>query len=313
MLPLRARTAVAGIVLASCAACGQNRDPAPPPPLGPELYEIAAGDVPPPGKYLRYAPPGPKGGGLDIAVTDLAPETTGPRISLVGVVHVADALYYEAVQRELDGYDVVLYEGVKAKGLSGREWQQRALTKSGEAGEMQREIALWFGFRYQLEAIDYGRKNLVHADMDLDRFAEEGGAALGLVPRPGDSDASSAAMPEAVKATWTTVKGFGRLVLGEPGPIQSLARRMFAETMGTTDIGTTLDLLPGLSDLVLSKRNAVVMTALHEQVAKTRGSVAVFYGAAHMADLEKRIAKELDYHRVGGHWLRAWALRPPLR
>ena len=34
---------------------------------------------------------------------------------------------------------------------------------------------------------------------------------------------------------------------------------------------------------------------------------------AHMADLERRIESDLKYRRADGHWIRAWALRPPLR
>ena len=305
-LLLAAALALAG------TACGQNRDALPPPPLSAELYEIDAADVPAEGKYLRYVPAGPRGGGLDIAVTDFAPAGEGPTISVFGVVPVADDLYYQKVQRELDGYETVLYEGVKPSDLSAAGWQKRMLDRSGEAGELQKELAEWFGFRYQLEAIDYTRANLVHADMSLEEFAREGGERLGLVPRTKEGGDESD-LPTEVRSTWSEVLKFGRMALGTPGPLQSLARKMFAETMGTSDIGTSLDLVPGLSELILHKRNAVVMDVLKANLPKAKRSIAVFYGAAHMADLGLRLEKDLAYHRTGGRWLRAWALRPPLR
>lgn len=40
-----------------------------------------------------------------------------PRVRLVSAVHVGDRSYYQAMQDQLDGYDVVLYEGVKPAGL----------------------------------------------------------------------------------------------------------------------------------------------------------------------------------------------------
>ena len=60
---------------------------------------------------------------------------------------------------------------------------------------------------------------------------------MGLVPEPGPPGHAApgkSTLPEAVRSTWDTVRGFGRLALGQPGPLQSLGRRMFAETMGTT-------------------------------------------------------------------------------
>ena len=86
---------------------------------------------------------------------------------------------------------------------------------------------------------------------------------------------------------------------------------MIAETMGTTDIGATLDMYPGLQELLLDKRNAVVMERLVQVLEQAEGPIAVFYGAAHMADLERRL-QDLGYARTGGRWLRAWALRKPL-
>ncbi len=307
--------------------CGQNRDLPPPPPLKAEWYVIDESDRPARGQFLRYAAPGATGGGLDIAITDYAPATAGPTVHLVGVVHVADAPYYEAMQRELDGYDKVLYEGVKPASMKGVEWQKGMLEKSGDLGKLQQEIADWFGFRYQMEALDYSRANLVHADMSLEEFAAAD--TFGLVEKPepaasagvgGSSSAAPSATPtgakaasDAVLATWASVRGLGHVALGEDGPLRSLGRKMFAETMGTVDIGTSLDFLPGLSELILIKRNRIVLDRLKEERATTKGRIAIFYGAAHMNDLEKHLESEFGYHRTGGRWLRAWALRPPIR
>lgn len=302
---MRGKLHVVVAALLLLAGCGRNRDLPPPPPLGPELYEIDADDVPAPGQYLRFVTPGPRGGGLDIAVTDFRPAKPGPTVHLFGVVHIADARYYEKVQRELDAYDVVLYEGVKDAGLSAVEWQRKLLDRSGDAGAMQQELAEWFGFSFQLAAIDYGRPNLVHADMSMEQFDEAGAGKFGM------GSVAERAMPGGVRSTWEGVRRLGRVVLGQPGPLQSLARRQFAETMGTQDIGTSLDFAPGLSDLLLNRRNAVVMERLDAELAATLArSVCIFYGAAHMPDLASRLGAR-GYVRSGGRWLRAWALRPP--
>ena len=51
------------------------------------------------------------------------------------------------------------------------------------------------------------------------------------------------------------------------------------------------------------------MRRLDELPAGTR-SVAIFYGAAHLSDLEKRLV-ERGYVRAGGRWVTAWDVSPP--
>ena len=51
--------------------------------------------------------------GLQTAVgTFTHPSKPGLEIILYGVVHIADMDYYKAIQRDLDSYDKVLFEGV---------------------------------------------------------------------------------------------------------------------------------------------------------------------------------------------------------
>ncbi len=56
---------------------------------------------------------------LEIAITDYQSPDGGPVVSLVGVAHISDASYYEQLQRELEGFDVVLYESVMPPGAGG--------------------------------------------------------------------------------------------------------------------------------------------------------------------------------------------------
>ena len=281
-------------------------------PIDPTVYEIAADDVPTPGAFLRYAPPGPDGGGLDIAITDYESPEGLPPVSLVGVVHVADAPYFERVQQALDGYSVVLYEAVRPTDLDVVAWQAKAKEGLRALSGLQRQLASWFGFVFQLDALDYGRPNLVHADMTEEEFREAGGGAfLEQFASPAEEGAGDDSLPDAVQGTLSTVRAFGDLAFGKPNPLRSLARKMFAETMGTTDIGDALDMMPGLGELILDKRNDVAMAKFVEVLPDLTGPTAIFYGAAHMPDLEKRLL-DLGYRRKGGRWLRAWALRAPL-
>ncbi|MDA1195589.1 MAG: hypothetical protein O2894_10450 [Planctomycetota bacterium] len=324
------------------AACGRRGPGTPVLPLGPEHYVIAPDDVPAAGQHIRYAAPAPgRAGGLDIAVTRYTAAAGGPDVLLFGVVHIADAPYFEAVRAELDTYGTVLYEGVKPEHQDNEAWQRSFTEQGGEAAAMQRTLAGWFGFAYQLDAIDYTRPHFVHADMTMEAFLAAGGADfLPQLKQPepsahgadapvgsddtdeteGDPEAAVESAPAepgglspAVRKTWEIAKGWGDMALSRPGPLRSGARRMFAETLGGTDLGHALAMRPGFSELILIRRNEVVIEHLKAALPSRPGPLAIFYGAAHMPDLEERLTTELGYARADAHWLRAWAIRPPLR
>ena len=317
------------LVLLACAACGENRYAPGAAELGPEHYVIAPDDVPEPGRHIRYARPEEgRSGGLDIAVTEFRSKDGLSPVVLVGAVHVADAPFFDAVQRELDQDAVVLYEGVKPEQMNAADWQAQVGEKGGETAELQRALAGWFGLEYQLAGIDYRRPHFVHADMTLEQFLAEGGAELvPVAPQPAEPvatgpDASGTVVAAAPPShgnlgaeawqTWQAVREFGDMALGRPGPLRSLARRMFAETLGTVDMGKALAMRPGFTDLILMKRNEVVMQKLAEVLPTATGPIAIFYGAAHMPDLEARLTRDMGYTRTRAHWLRAWAVRAPL-
>ena len=322
------------LLLLPLAACGQNRNAARAEALLPEYYVLDPDDKPAAGQHLRYAVPGSSAGGLDIAVTDYVHPETGTHVALFGVVHVADEPYYADVEKRLGTYDVVLYEGVKPAELSAADWQAGFNRGKGEVASLQSKLARWFGFQFQLEALDYTAPNFVHADMTEQEFLDGGGGVLvsrkAPAPEKGAAteksktapDAESAGSPDygmgdrsltsAVSSTLQAVEKLGESVLSGPSVFRSMGRQMFAETMGTADIGSALDMFPGLSELILDKRNEVVIDRLKETLVSKPSSIAIFYGAAHMADLEVRLA-DMGFERAGAIWLRAWALRPPLR
>ena len=72
---------------------------------------------------------------------------------------------------------------------------------------------------------------------------------------------------------------------------------------------------PAMKDLfevILADRNAVVLADLRKQLAKRKAgeSVAIFYGAAHMDDLAKRLRDELHYVSAKQEWETAFTADP---
>ncbi len=54
---------------------------------------------------------------LELASRTFARKDGGPKVTLVSAVHIADATFYQAMQRQLDTSAVVLFEGVKPGGV----------------------------------------------------------------------------------------------------------------------------------------------------------------------------------------------------
>ena len=280
-----------------------------------DVREVARDpDAPADGTFMRYREPDDTGGGLEIAVTYFVSPEGGPRIDLVGAAHIADASFYALVQQLLDRADVVLYEGVKPEGATPEEFQRTAAKGVNPIRELQTKLAGWFGLVVQMDAVDYRRAHFVHADLTAEEFLGREAPAEGDADAPGGeaTDVDQADLPAPLRNTIKQDKAIKPLLdamLGRPGPFRAQVKMMLARIMGSADVqGLLTVMMPGLSDLLLTKRNAVVIERLRERIGEADGSIAVFYGAAHMQGIQKLLEEELGYRRAGGKWLRAWEM-----
>jgi hypothetical protein len=261
-----------------------------------DVAKVSPDDEAPQGDtVIRYVDREEEGSSLEVALVHLV-KPGAPRIDLVGAVHIADASYYHAVQALLDRADVVLFEMVKPK--DARADAPEDEKAPNPIREFQKNMGRWFGLAFQLDAIDYGRANFVHADLT----AEEVFAAMGDgEENPAELLQNAAGMGGAALSS--------RLEGDEDDEGVAERRlnmkRMFARIMGTLGSKASMLFGPKLGDIVISRRNAVVVTRLKELPPGTH-DVAVFYGAAHIPDLEERIVSELGYRRAGSRWLAAW-------
>ena len=297
-----------------------------------QTIRIEPGDVkavtldpegPKPGKYLRFTEPSDDdAGGLDVAVTSFVPEDGGPRVDLVSAVHIADGKYFREVQKLLESAELVLYEGVKKADATPEDFQKETPEGENPIRDLQTKLAEWFGLAFQLEEIDYSRPHFVHADMTAEELAAESPGLLPAGPEGGNGEAPSGPSDDEAEPGNGLVPGAGGMDLGKMieqlGPMLGAMmsspqmrrqfKTQFARIMGTADVGGLLGtMMPDLADVLLHKRNDVVIDRVKTWAPKTEGSIAVFYGAAHMADLEKALV-EAGYRRAGGRWLRAWHL-----
>ncbi len=61
---------------------------------------------------------------------------------------------------------------------------------------------------------------------------------------------------------------------------------------------------------IITERNKVALKKLAEEIAAGKKKIAIFYGAGHLSDMEKRLRDEFQLERGGDEWLTAWNLAP---
>src|SRR5688572_13682335 len=259
-------------------------------------------EAPSEAKFLRFEDDPTGGGTLQTSIVRYANDD-GATVDLIGAVHVGDRAYYDLLNERFKSYDALLYEMVKPRdaditrrdpgaGLSMIHMLQKA---------MQTVLEL----DYQLEGIDYGAENFVHADMDLETFARrqavEGEGFLELIlkqmlrdmTRPPDPDRQPPSMLEIMDA------------MGAPDRSRRL-KLIFAREMSNMD-----DMLESFSggdgkSVILDERNEAAIKVLDERLNKGEKKLGVFYGAAHLKGMEE-LLEERGFRQVGEpEWLIAW-------
>ena len=259
----------------------------------------------------------------------------GPVIWLTAVSHIGDSNYYAALQKQLAQRTLVLYEGVSAAedGAAPRrsrmhqapvETSSNAPSESVSttAGSLQSSLAAALGLVFQLDVIDYERPNFRNSDLSVaelrsllvrsrNRSNDEGQGAPGA---GGESFENLLALMQG--DSWlSSVLQFGLRMLGGSPKLQALGRLTLIDLLGEIkgDPGQFGALPPDMKQLLevlLQKRNQKVLADLKARLrtARTEDTVAVFYGAGHMPDLEQRLAAELHYYPSGQLWLNAFSV-----
>ncbi len=257
---------------------------------------------------------------LETAVVRYVPATgdSGLTVDLVGVVHVGDKTYYEKLNKLFEQYDVVLYELVAPRGTRPAKGGRR---EGGNPVALLQEIMKGvLDLDSQMEHIDYTKKNFVHADLSFEEMAKvmsergEDGLTLALGVAADLLRQQNLLKQKPVKAPKgrqpETPEDLLNLLFDPAGPakLKRLLAQQF-EDMGNPAGG----LGPTLSALLIDDRNGTAMKVFQKELAKGKKKIAIFYGAAHMPDFEKRLQNDFGLKRQGEKWLIAWDLQPRSR
>jgi hypothetical protein len=247
----------------------------------------------------------------------------GIEVSLVAAYHYGDRGYYEVLQRNLDGFEVLLYEGWKKEADATAGAGEDGGPEAAAGGEALDSLIKYAnrGVRFfceeilgavdQWARIDYGRPRFVNADMTLRTFMRR-------VRQTGELRAELLAMPSLFRAYLHDV--VHRLVHhpSSPGDIRALIRALGAgegkrvlKYLIVREVGRIIDLPEEAAHekalkVTLGERNDLVLEAIGEQIRAGRRRIGVFYGAAHMPGLERALVGGLGFRKVGERWIVAW-------
>lgn len=249
----------------------------------------------------------------------------GVQVDLVAALHVADPDYYHELNRRFRGYDAVLFEGVIDSSRKDpppprssdssparappNESEQPDEPPPLEAGHVltgtQLKLAELLGLSFQLDEIDYGAKNFVHADLSTDEIARSmkknnetsGGLFLRFLRASLNNAVPMDARTAAAVNVW--------LLTGEISPKDRLrVKRYLARVVRkanqlVADIGGTA---------LIDARDGRVIQVLQKQLKQGKKRIAIFYGAGHMDDLDKRLREQLKLKRKSQDWVQSWSL-----
>lgn len=307
--------------------------PALPAPASPRIPQVARPSTAPVAKAERGYIKALLGinGNLSAAQTAIRRFTplrgNGPSISLVAAVHIGEKSYYRQIQQFLDKQDLVLYEGVRSsrsagEGNSARVVGPRNSSVAKKPIGIQKKLSDALNLQYQMDGIHYNRPQFRNSDLDWDalnvlatkagpntqRLLSElknsvsGGPSVTRVDQILDKVLTFSTYTPLVA---TMLRRLLIRVLCTPDDVQNLTRNAQAKS-STPTFDKTLD------SILINERNKAVLADIQAQLKTSKGnsrhsirSIAVFYGAAHMKDIEQYLISDLGYRPAGAQWITA--------
>ena len=241
---------------------------------------------------------------LQVAIASYVPRTgaAGTRVDLVSAIHIGDSGYYEELNDRFRSYDALLYELIAPKDVViSRQDSERNGVISNTQIMMKNMLELSF----QLDEIDYGASNFVHADLtptELLKSMDERGESLYVY---------------FWRLFYASIDQYAKDPLGLKD-MRMLSAMLSADSDNAfkimlayemTDMDALREILGEDADsAVIGARNQRAIDVLKTQLDGGAKRVAVFYGIAHMPDMEQRLINQLDLIYLDTTWIDAWRL-----
>lgn len=225
-------------------------------------------------------------------------------VELIGAIHVGEKEYYAELNKLFQEYEVVNYELVAPKGTRPDKDAEKSFL-----GKIQGLGAKVIGLSHQLEEIDYSKDNFVHADLSMEELkvkgAERGETMMSLI-----LGAASDMLRQGNLAQAETVPGDlpdVMAMLQQEGGAELLKRQLIEQLANSkAGLGRTLE------QYIIEDRDQACIDELTKQIKSGKKKIAIFYGAAHLPDLVRRVRETHDLYRVDVDWVTAIDMSKPL-
>jgi hypothetical protein len=236
-------------------------------------------------------------------------------VDFLGAVHIGELHYYRKLNELLRSYDSVLFELIAER--NGDALRQRGVGQHDSSlGSFQRKMAEFCGLHFQLDHIDYGASNFVHADLSpqqlLEAMEKRGESPLKLILKllKLSFDPQFSKSLEDAGFRSSGLEGVNPLLIIMRGPTDTekiKIKRFMAQGLVASE--AVLGSLEGESGIsLIDDRNAAIVNVLRSHIAAGKQRIGIFYGAGHAPDLHDRLRKELGLKLVKVEWLPAWDL-----
>ncbi len=253
--------------------------------------------------FSRFVQTGKLAGRFETSIVTYE-DAKGRRVDLVAAVHIADSPYYTDLQKRMEAYDALLYELVAAKGTV----PEKGRKSNSLISQFQRFLKSGLKLDFQLDAIDYKRKNFVHADLSPEDFkkkqAERGESIVGLMLK-----GMMKGMQDEKDGKGSKVTIF-HVIMGFFAKDQARYHKfLFAQELSRMEeMLASFGDAKGAESTIIGDRNAACFKVMDEQLAEGKKKIGIFYGAAHLPNMEVRLLKR-GFKKTATVWLTAWDLQ----
>lgn len=245
-------------------------------------------------------------------------------VDLIGAIHLGETEYYTELNKLFEKYDALLFEAVMPEEAVKRDLrpgvggggQRRTLSEEEEWTEakigltaisvLQLGMKDALGLDFQLSAVDYAKRNFVHADMTAEEFEA-------TMAKRGESFSQMLAR-EMAKAV-SRQNEQNPLAMNLDMMLSALSddrvyriRRIAAVQLAKAGEGEAFAGPDGTSTII-TERNLKALDVLKRELKAGKKKIGIFYGAGHLADMEERMVNDFGFERTDESWLVAWHLR----
>jgi hypothetical protein len=251
--------------------------------------------------FVRFAEDGHGGGKMQAAVGHYV-NADGVTVDLLSTMHIGEQAFFRDMAKKFPRYDSVLFELVAPRGVPADE---------EGVNDQQLRIAKDCNLENQGPHMSYDRKNFVHADLSLEDIekleTDRHGTFKGALGEgPGIKAARNAGDLGGQQAVFNDLKA---AKTATPPERIRLMRRAYSRLLAVTAVPAPGQTYPADMEVLVGARNDQVMRVLKQQMDTGEKNLAIFYGAAHMVDLEHRLF-DLGFKRQSLIWQTAWTVEP---